>query len=60
MKTKAKKSRSISIRLSMRTFNELSKLLIAQEEGAGNKRARAQAALLRRRLDRAPRLQRAA
>ncbi len=59
MKTKAKKSRSISIRLSMRTFNEISKILIAQEEGSSNKRTRYQAALLRRRLDRAPRLNRA-
>ncbi len=59
MRAKAKKSRSITVRLSMRTFNDLTKLLMEQEEG-GSKRARYQASLLRRRLDRAPRLNGAA
>ncbi len=55
---KAKKSRSISIRLSMRTYNEIEKILTEQEESAGSKKLRVQAALLKRRLDRAPRLER--
>ena len=56
MKAKAGKSRSISIRLSMRTYNEIDRILAAQEEQGANRKARSQAALLRQRLDRAPRL----
>ncbi len=56
MKAKSGKSRSISIRLSMRTYNEIDRILAAQEEQGANRKVRSQAALLRQRLDRAPRL----
>lgn len=55
MKTKTVQSRSLNIRLSVRTLNDLDKFLSLQEE-AGSKTHRNRAALLRRRLDRAPRL----
>jgi hypothetical protein len=58
MKTKAPQSRSISIRLSVRTYNDLDNFLGDQEAG-GTKKDRYRAALLRRRLERAPRLKRA-
>ena len=56
MKRKAKKSRSISIRLSMRTYNEIDKILSAQQESGASRKERNRAGLLRRRLDRAQRL----
>ena len=56
MKTKAAQPRSMRIRLSTRTYNDLEKFLREQEEGGTSKKHRYQATLLRRRLERAPRL----
>jgi hypothetical protein len=55
MKTKATQSRSINIRLSVRTMNDLENFL-SEQEATGSAKLRSRAALLRRRLDRAPRL----
>jgi hypothetical protein len=51
-KRKVVQSRSVSIRLSMRTFNEIDQVL-SRQEAEGNRKDRQRAALLRRRLERA-------
>jgi hypothetical protein len=52
MKTKVVQSRSMNLRLSVRTLNDLDKFLGEQEE-AGSRKQRLRAALLRQRLYRA-------
>ena len=56
MKANPAQSRSMRIQLSTRTFNDLDRYLSEHEEGGANKKQRRQAGLLRRRLERAPRL----
>jgi hypothetical protein len=55
MKGKAKKSRSINIRLSMRTYNDIEEILAHHEENGPSRKERSHAAMVRRRLERAPR-----
>jgi hypothetical protein len=55
MKAKSIQSRSMNIKLSVRTYNDLDKFL-SEQEAAGGRAARTRASALRRRLDRAPRL----
>jgi hypothetical protein len=50
------KSRSIHIKLSVRTYNDLGNVLRDVQEGRISKQAQRQAALLRERLGRAPQL----
>jgi hypothetical protein len=49
MKRKASQSRSISIRISMRAFNDVDKIL-ERQENEGTKKERAHAAMVRRRF----------
>jgi hypothetical protein len=54
MKSKSVQLRSMNVRLSVRTLNDLEKFLSGQEQ-SGDRAARKNAAALLRRLDRAPR-----
>ena len=54
MPAKSVQSRSMNVRLSVRTLNDLEKML-SQQEQSGDKQSRSKAAALLRRLDRAPR-----
>ena len=54
MKTKPAQSRSMTIRLSVRTLNDLDNFL-SDREANGSKKERYRATLLRRRLERASR-----
>lgn len=54
MKAKSVQLRSMNVRLSVRTLNDLEKFL-AEQEQSGDRQARKNAAALLRRLDRAPR-----
>ena len=55
MKSKSSKPRSIHIKMSVRTFNDL-EIVLSELAEKGTRKDRQKAALLRRRLDRAPRL----
>ena len=54
MRAKSVQLRSMNVRLSVRTLNDLEKFLVEQEQ-SGGRQARSRAAALLRRLDRAPR-----
>ena len=54
MRAKSVQLRSMNVRLSVRTLNDLEKFL-AEQEQSGDRTARKNAAALLRRLDRAPR-----
>ena len=54
MKAKSVQLRSMNVRLSVRTLNDLEKFLAGQEQ-SGDRQARKHAAALLRRPDRAPR-----
>jgi len=53
MSTKAVKSRSLNLKLSVRTLNDLEGILLEVQEGRITKRMQRAASLLRGRLDRA-------